>query len=210
MAISKKPAKKAPAKKAGASRRASLTSTNTEAVDLNDKDAVLRYAYSIQIEASRESIEAGDGDALLDAVRDACLGKMEMPDWLAARVIRAIRRYTHYEVRTLDEAFCVKKRVKFAARQKKLQHGLKIYLEVCALNSVDISITQELFSAIGKLHGMDDWKTVMKLYSEEKKRRGGRMLSRTDGDPNKLPAHLLAIYESMPKKTSGKRIPPSS
>lgn len=221
----KKPAKKAPAKagaakasvrKLTATKKAAKNATGGKAVGTTttnspateeQKDRILREAYAEMIELKRESIEAGDGDALLDALLDVCLSDSAMPYWLSVKVASAVRRYTHMQVKTLDEAFKVKKRVQFAKLSKRRQHGWRIYYEVCALHSVNISITKELFQVIGDLHGINDWKIVQECYSRELKRLGDRRYSKTEGDPANLPEYLKPVYESISAKRIKKRVP---
>lgn len=184
---------------------------------MNDKQTVLdegltdeAQAHAIKsqvfldwIEAEKERIEAGDGDALLRALLDVCMSDAPMPNWLTFHVAQAIRRYTHMHVRTLDEAFNVKKRTSFTKLSKRRRYGLRIYFEVCALHSVGVSISNELYKAIAETYpDFKDRKIVEECYTSELRRRGGQRFSNTQGDPAKLPDHLKPIYEAM----TGKRI----
>jgi hypothetical protein len=190
----KKRAKKAPAK-AGAI-------TGEE-----EAQRILREFYLEAIEGERERIEAGDGDALLTALLDVCLSGAPMPYWLSVSVASAVRRYTHMHVKTLDEAFGVKKRVGFAKLSKRRRYGLRIYLEVCALHSVGVPISKDLYKAIAEQYpDFKDGKIVEECYTKELKRHGGRRLSNTQGDPEKLPDHLKTLYEAMTGKRFKKRV----
>lgn len=164
---------------------------------------ILSDFYAEQIERQRERIQKGDGDALLSALWDVCLSGSPMPDWLSVAVASAIRRYSHMHVKTLDEAFQVKKRVAFAKRSKRVRYGMRMYFEVCALHSVGVSITPELFKAITELYpDVKDRKIVAECYATEFKRRGNRRVSNTGGDPERLPGYLKPVFESM----TGKRL----
>ncbi|MBE2211189.1 MAG: hypothetical protein IAE66_06240 [Xanthomonadaceae bacterium] len=193
----KKPAKKAtkaaPAGEAGA-------------VD-EETQRILREFYLGSIEAERERIEAGDGDVLLNALHDVCLSDAPMPYWLSVQVASAVRRYTHMHVKTLDEAFGVKKRVGFAKLSKRRRYGMRIYFEVCALHSVGVAISKDLYKAIAEQYpDFRDGKIVEECYTKELRRRGGVRFANTQGDPERLPDHLKPIYEAMTGKRIRKRV----
>ena len=172
-----------------------------------DAQRILREYWLQSIEAERARIEAGDGDALLSALLDVCMSNEPMPTWLTFHVAKAIRRYTHMHVRTLDEAFKVRKRPGFTKLSKRRRYGLRIYFEVCALHSVGVSISNELYKAIAETYpDFKDRKIVEECYTNELRRRGGRRFSNTDGDPAKLPEHLKPLYEAMTGKRVKKRV----
>lgn len=174
-----------------------------------DELRILQEVYAEWNEQRRERIEAGDGDVLLDALLDVCFSQAPMPYWLSSQVADAIRRYTRMKVKTLDEAFRVKKRVQFAKQSKQRQHGDMIFFEVCALHSVGIQIRRELFSAVAELHGIKDWNIARAFYSAELRRRGGKRYSRTGGDPARLGVRLRPVYESLTGKKIKKQVPPA-
>lgn len=125
---------------------------------------VLAKAYAERIEGRRQKIEAGDGDELLAAIRDAALGRIALPDWLSGRVLTAIRRYTHHEVSTLDLAFNVKrpKGYRRPAVRGRWEKAVLIVRDVCKLNMHGVSIDDGMFEEVGKLHGIkksqaSDW-----------------------------------------------------
>ena len=178
------------------------------AVD-EDQEAqrIMREVYQEWIESQHERIEAGDGDALLSALLDVCLSDAPMPHWLSVHVASAVRRYTHMHVKTLDEAFGVKKRVGFARLSKRRRYGMRIYFEVCALHSVGVAISKDLYKAIAEQYqDFKDGKIVEECYTTELKRRGGRRLANTQGDPERLPGHLKPVYEAMTGKRIKKRV----
>lgn len=162
---------------------------------------ILSEFYAESIESLKGRIVAGDGDALLMALEDVCLSDNPMPYWLSVEVASSIRRYTHMECKSLDEAFRLKKRVGFAKLSKRRRYGLKIYLEVCALHSVGVPISKDLYEAIAGLYSdFKDRKIVEECYTKELRRRGDRRLSNTGGEPDKLPGYLKPIYEAMTGK----------
>lgn len=167
-------------------------------------EAIMKEFYAQQIELLREKIEAGDGEALLDAMLDVCMSGAPMPTWLSFHVAAAIRRYSNFQVATLDEAFRVPKRARFEARSKRVRYGLMIYFEIGMLHSVGVPITQELYHAIGELHGVGR-NVVSECYSRELRRRGGRFVSKV-ANPSGLPARLRPIYESITGKKVENRL----
>lgn len=168
---------------------------------------IVREYWLESIEGERERIETGDGDALLSALLDVCMSNEPMPTWLTFHVAAAIRRYTHMHVRTLDEAFKVKKRTGFTKLSKRRRYGLRIYFEVCALHSVGVSISNDLYKAIAETYpDFKDRKIVEECYTRELRRRGGQRLANTQGDPENLPEHLKPVYEAMTGKRVRKRV----
>ena len=189
----KPPPKDAPAE-AGAFERA------------GEAEFTLADAYLGFIELHKADIEAGDGEALLSALWDSCCSGVAMPYWLSVHVVQALRRYREMHARTLDEAFGLKKREGFTKRSKRARYRRKIYMEVCALHSVGVPISKELYKAVAELYpDFKDGKIVEEVYSSEFKRLG-RRISNTNGLPERLPEYLKPVYESMTGKRPKKRV----
>jgi hypothetical protein len=166
----------------------------------------LADAYLQFIEMRKVEIEGGDGEELLAALWDSCQSGVAMPYWLSVHVIQALRRYKEMHARTLDEAFGLKERKGFTKLNKRLRYRRKIYMEVCALHSVGVPISKELYKAIAELYpDFKDGKIVEEVYSSEFKRLGRRM-SNTEGLPERLPDYLKPVYESMTGKKVKKRV----
>jgi hypothetical protein len=189
----KRPPKEAPAE-AGAWDRA------------GEADFSLADAYLGFIEMRKADIEAGDGEALLYALWDSCYSGVAMPYWLSVHVVQALRRYKEMHARTLDDAFGLEARKSFTKRSKRTRYRRKIYMEVCALHSVGVPISKELYKAVAELYSdFKDGKIVEEVYSSEFKRLG-RRISNTDGLPERLPEYLKPLYESMTGKRAKKRV----
>ena len=166
----------------------------------------LADAYLGFIEMRKADIEAGDGEALLAALWDSCYSGVAMPYWLSVHIVQALRRYKEMHARTLDEAFNLKDRPSFTKRSKRMRYRRKIYMEVCALHSVGVPISKELYKAVAELYpDFKDGKIVEECYSTEFKRLG-RRISNTEGLPEKLPEYLKPVYESMTGKKVKKRV----
>jgi hypothetical protein len=166
--------------------------------------AAIQEVYAASIEDCRRSAEAGDGEALLRAMLDACLSGQAMPDWLANEVAGAIRRYTHMHVKTLDEAFRVPPRTHFISESRRRRNGKRIFFDICLLRSAGVPITQDLFHAVGELHGLGR-NVAQECYSAELKRHGGIRAFRTRA-PEVLPQRLWGTYFRMTGKQLNNRL----
>lgn len=134
-----------------------------------DEAEILRIVegyYLQRIEARRTKIEEGSGDDLLAAILDVAIGRVAFPEWLSYKVASAIRRYSHHEVSTLDQAFNVKRpagyrRKAVAARWNK---AILIVRDVHDLSEHGFPIDGSLFEEVGKLHGVGKTKASEWYY----------------------------------------------
>ncbi|MFC6187495.1 hypothetical protein [Pseudoxanthomonas mexicana] len=103
------------------------------------------------VERFRDSVERGDGDALLEAVSTAATLGVAMPTWLASALTRAVAAYRNFEVRTLDEAFGVQraKGQRQDAVQSEGSKAIYVIAEVLRLHAQGTPIDAGIFEAAG-------------------------------------------------------------
>lgn len=134
-------------------------------------DAIVAKHYADEIERRRAAIERGDGDALLDALLVLCISEAPMPNWLTFKVAAAIRRYTHHECATLDEAFGITRPKNYQRRvaRERRQNAFLLYSDVVELHSAGVPIDNQLLELVGEQHGVGRTK-AWEWYHHEKKR----------------------------------------
>lgn len=112
--------------------------------------------YASVIEAKRDAIESGDGDALLSALLNALISRDPLPDWLCGQIASAIYRYQHHDAFSLDEAFRVSRPSGYRqkARREQRRVGTVVAYDVRALVRAGAVVDEALFAAVGKLHGV--------------------------------------------------------
>ena len=125
---------------------------------------ILAALNAEMLEGRREAVEAGDGEALLIAVLDALVAREPFPGWLGDALIAAIRRYQQHDAHSLDEAFNVKRPAGYrrgAARDRRKIGAMVVY-DINQMARAGAVIDDELFEAVGNLHGVG--KTTAKGY----------------------------------------------
>ena len=108
------------------------------------------------IEGCRADIEAGNGDALLYALLQVCMSDAPMPTWLRPKLAAAVRRYTHDQERTLDEAFGVVRPKGWhqKAAHERRKKGARVFHTICGMRAAGAALDEALFKAVGNLHGV--------------------------------------------------------
>lgn len=165
---------------------------------MSERDDADRWAtwaalHREAIERYRETAQAGDGRALLAALESACVGRCEMPDWLQQAIVTAIRRYTHHQAHTLDEAFNVKRPNGYRrkASRDRATTGFLVWFDVSELVSAGAVVDEALFEAVGSLHGVGKTTAAKWYYTylERTPRHGLPMALEA------LPARLAALKD---------------
>ena len=112
--------------------------------------------YAAEIESKRAAIDTGDGDALLSAIESVALSNMAMPDWLARKVVQAIRKYTHHKASTLDAAFNIRRPggYKRPAQQDRWDRAGLVVSEVIAMRRSGEAVDDLMFEQVGSKHGI--------------------------------------------------------
>jgi hypothetical protein len=107
-----------------------------------------------KLEKMRKAFEAGKKSALLAALRLSCqCGPfVKTPEWVYNGVRDAIYRYEGAEVRTLDEAFGVKRPKNWRQRAEltRKRLGLEVVARIHVWKSVGESVTKELYAEVGR------------------------------------------------------------
>ena len=159
-------------------------------------EAIVSEHWATQIEGKRAAIEAGDGDALLEAIMDVVLSRKAFPEWLAYSVARAIRGYTHHKASTLDEAFGVSRPQGYRRKavQARWDGALPVVQDVMHLQKAGVPVDDGLFEAVGELHGIGKT-TASKWFYFHKSR--ATPTYRLCGIPTPFPARLEAVKSAL-------------
>ncbi|HRP71298.1 MAG TPA: hypothetical protein PK743_01505 [Luteimonas sp.] len=126
------------------------------------------------LERLRDSVQSGDGDALLEAISLAATLALPMPVWLASAATNAIAAYRNFDAKSLDEAFGVKRQKgqRQDAAQREGRNALYVIAEVLRLHAKGQPIDAGIFEAAGETCGVG--KTTAETWFYEHK------ASRTD------------------------------
>ena len=146
-------------------------------------------------ESHREAVEAGDGEALIHALVGALQRGGAVPDWLAYRALAAFRRWMHLKARTLDEAFGVSrpKGRQIATQRHRADRGILVFMDVDQLRAARVPVDEQLFAAVGRLHGFGKT-TASEIYYSIGKTSFPR---RPDCALEALPPRLRAIADDL-------------
>lgn len=165
---------------------------------MSERDDADRWAtwaalHREEIARYRAAAQAGDGRALLAALEAACVGRCEMPDWLQQAIVSAIRRYTHHQAHTLDDAFNVKRPGGYRrkASRDRATTGFLVWADVAELVSAGAVVDEALFEAVGALHNVGKT-TAAKWYYTYLERLPPHHLPRTI---EALPDRLAALRD---------------
>lgn len=103
----------------------------------------------------RLKFESGDKSALLEAVGHCAAYKIILPDWVAWHYTHSFSRWHELEVRTLDEAFEMKRPKSFnIAKERRIQtKSFDIAFKVIEKRKTGIAFDNGLADEIGKLFG---------------------------------------------------------
>jgi hypothetical protein len=105
----------------------------------------------LSIEILQANFEAGDNRALLTAVAVCARDGMTVPPWAAEAFYARYAEWARFEVRTLDEAFGVKRkgsRLANLAFQEKIKES--VILKAYQLHAKDgLPLGDELFDCVG-------------------------------------------------------------
>jgi len=117
------------------------------------------------LEHFRLRYEAGNKAALLGALH-WCLGmRVMVPDWVAAHINQALRRWESYETLTLDEALGIKRTTdprKIAAERRAPKIIGELWMHIWSEIDAGASRNEEFFEKVGKKFGIS--KTRAKEY----------------------------------------------
>ena len=114
--------------------------------------------------------EDGEKYALLEALKLSCELKQSLiPHWVAHGVHEAVSNWSELEVKTLDDAFDVKRKG-FRLKDRRAKEYLmpKVYQRVRILHKDGNSITDDLFGVVGEELGISE-RTASNYYYEYKK-----------------------------------------
>jgi hypothetical protein len=118
------------------------------------------------LEELRLLFEAGDGNALIRAIRFTFNQERPAPEWVAAAFFRATNRWYAMQVKSLDEALGVAwpKGKSIAAAKKRRALRFAVYNEIRQTLSMkpETTIDDELFEEIGGRLGIG--KTLVKNF----------------------------------------------
>jgi hypothetical protein len=107
---------------------------------------------ALAIEDCRKRFEAGEARALLDALDFCARSGRAMPLWLAEAFCASYEKWQRYDVKTLDQAFCVERKGE-RIPNRKLRESLKpgVAWEVNRLHKKEkLPIDPALFERVGK------------------------------------------------------------
>jgi len=128
---------------------------------------------------------------LIVALYHACSSRAPVPDWVKQSTAHALDRYVNHEVRTLDEAFRVKRPKGYNLKAARLMNvdGRLVFTDVCDMVAAGAVLDEVLFEAVGKLRGVK--KTTASKWYYHHYHQAPYILEETTRDS--LPPHLEAI-----------------
>lgn len=112
----------------------------------------------------RQHFEAGDKNALLQAIRFCFAQEIVAPEWVVNAFFRATNRWYSMDCKELGEAFDLAwpKGANLNALKKRRRLKFHVLNEVNAARNGGRPVDDELFEEIGKRHGLG--KTLVKEY----------------------------------------------
>ena len=165
--------------------------------DKNDIEGLVLF-YRDMLERLRPAVEAGSGEAMIEALELASflMPAEILPEWFANQLQKAVLRYTGMEVRSLDQAFNLKERNGFAKKSKKARFGMRAFFDVCCLSAVGVGIDNDMHLEISKVYPKGVGRDMIKrFYEDELRRRGGQKYACRVKTPEQLPQRLHPVYE---------------
>ena len=125
---------------------------------MNDKAFSNKYPGWDGLDLFRELLDkfhsdyrSGDKISLLYVISVCANGNLKIPEWAKNEINEALRKLRKYEVRTLDEAFNIKKeKGHLNALKKRSTIGPAIYERVIRLHAIKKPIDSQLFEEVGK------------------------------------------------------------
>lgn len=133
---------------------------------------LLRAAHAMELDELRSKIEAGESDAILDALWVAIRPDAVMPDWLAVRLSRAVMDYKSSKTRTLDEAFGISrpKSYPLKARRERWEKAGRIVRDAVLLHRHHVPFGDAMFQALGEIHGVGKSRAAQYFYFHKDRR----------------------------------------
>jgi hypothetical protein len=102
------------------------------------------------VEKCHKRFDAGEGEALLDAIDGCARGGMTLPLWVGEAFCVRYVSWARFEARTLDEAFGVTRRgMHVASRNQRERLRLHVVLLVIQLHEEGMPIDDKLFAQAG-------------------------------------------------------------
>ena len=100
---------------------------------------------SAHLEYLRRKYESGDKSALLDAVDYCAMYKLVMPEWVTYEFVTSYRKWTHLEVKTLDEAFEVERTKSFRIDKERewVNNSANVYMAILEAERQGLPISNE-------------------------------------------------------------------
>jgi hypothetical protein len=133
----------------------------------------------------------------LDVFELWVLAEVPIPSWLRAALGSAINRYRTSDVRTLDEAFNVRRPPGYrrGAARAASQHGLSAEMDVTHLAIAGAVVDDALFEAVASRYGVGKT-TVKKWYYDGTMYVLAKSLHGT-GSRSDLPARLGSLADQV-------------
>jgi hypothetical protein len=117
------------------------------------------------VEECHKRFDAGEGEALLDAIDYCARSGMALPLWAAEAFCERYVSWAQFKARTLDEAFGVKRKGKHLETARRHQR-LQLHVALCALQlraEEGLTTDTELFERINTVLGIG---TSREIYYE--------------------------------------------
>ena len=123
----------------------------------------------LQLQRCRNKFQAGDREAMLEAIHICCGADIPVPPWVAEAYSRSYLKFRHFHVRSLDEAFGSPRRKGTHLAQKKEHEAMlgSVFFSVKNRKS-GVPIDGALFEEIGAKLGISGSKCSA-LYYEAKR-----------------------------------------
>ena len=167
---------------------------------------LMALAYRVQAEELRPLVESGDAGALLHALYFASHDDVPMPDWLGARLGRALNAYNGHEARTLDDAFGISRPKGYHARanRERWLKGPLIVSDAMTLHASGVPLGVAMFDALGDLHGISKTRASEYFYFHKNKLTSTYRLAEHIAGHLEIRPDLAQILASLRPLGSGK------
>ena len=130
--------------------------------------------YTKHLDSIKQEYESGDGYALFRAIAFCGNEKIVIPEWAVQALYDGMRKFAHYKVKTLDEAFGITwphKHISRKTLEEKRRFSLIILTRVSEYSFTGWPIDEGTFAMVGKELGLKLSKVRDIYYSHSKEVR---------------------------------------
>jgi hypothetical protein len=128
------------------------------------KDDIDPEVVAILLDDLRQRFEAGDRNALIQAIRRCFQCGVVAPEWVVTAFFRATNKWYQMDAKSLDDALGVAwpKGKSVAAAKKRRRLKFAVFNEINKARARGRAVDEELYQEIGRQFGIG--KTLVKVY----------------------------------------------